>query len=323
MWLRPGRPANVRSDTSVLFPSIDEAHTRHQGSWGSSTLLNEESSSPVSEDGDDGKFTGPSQCAWSPSSSTTTDSDPSGSRISIATSSKTDDLPEIPFISASLPLDRKGSGSTYDDDDSRSTYWPHAATPSPSWDRPVAILGEAAERHPTHGRGRSSSLSSTASRPAPAKSILSSSASVRTRKGRSPPSVKFLDMPMVHLEEEEGEFGESEDAPAWPRVVMPRSPVPLSPPPSETKKSPFAWLKRLTIPVARKRPDARPAVPERPLISGPMRLCEAPRCNTLPRRNTVSTSGRSIRSTKSTASLRSVRSCASRLQVYWGRLGTN
>lgn len=81
MWLKPTRAANVRSDTSWSFPPINEAHTTYyQGSWGSSTLINEEvcpsklatgsllkreqSSSPVSEDGDDGKFAAPLRCAW-------------------------------------------------------------------------------------------------------------------------------------------------------------------------------------------------------------------------------------------------------------------
>ncbi|KAJ3554183.1 hypothetical protein NM688_g3236 [Phlebia brevispora] len=300
MWMRPGRAANA--------------------SWGSATLVNDENSSPVSDE-DDGKFTGP-QCAWasSSSSSTATDSDPSASGLSIATSPRVVDLPEIPFISTGVPIDRKGSGSTFDDDDSRSNYWPHAARSSPSWDRQQAILGETPERHFNQGRGRSSSLSSTASRPAPAKSILSSSSSIRTRKGRSPPSVKFLEMPTVHFEEE-GECDEFDEEPTWPRVSIPRSPMPYSPPP-EVKKNPFAWLKRLTIPVQKKKPETAPVLQDRPLISAPMPLWEAPRNNTFPRRNTVSSGPRSIRSVKSSASLRSVRSCASRLQVYWGKLGT-
>ena len=134
-------------------------------------------------------------------SSSSSGSDPFASQLSISSASSSEivDLPEIPFVST-VP---SCSGEDYEDEDDLGTpFWlrrrPAVSTTSSS-ERQIAILGHVADRH--HTRERSGSLSSTASKPAPAKSILSCSSSIKTKKGRSPPSVKFLDMATVHYED--------------------------------------------------------------------------------------------------------------------------
>ena len=141
------------------------------------------------------------------SSPTTVDSDPFVSQTSITSISDVAELPEIPFVVPSPLLDDE------DIDDSASSIWlrRRPAISATSSERQIAILGQASERVFGHCRQRSGSITSTASRPAPAKSILSSSSSIRTRTGRSAPSVKFLDMPTIHYEDEDEEDIAAED----------------------------------------------------------------------------------------------------------------
>lgn len=188
-----------------------------------------------------------------------------------------------------------------------------------SSDRQTAVLGETPQRVLCHSRTRSGSISSTASRPAPAKSILSSGSSIRTRKGRSPPSVKFLDMPLIHYEDDDEQ--DSIPAPTWPLDGPATLASKMTPPVSERKRilGLFTWF---THP-SKKQTQS---VSERPSISGPFPLWEGPHRSESVRRCNSPTSTRSIRSTRSTSSLRStrsmrsVRSCASRIQGYWSRL---
>ncbi|KAH9922683.1 hypothetical protein B0H21DRAFT_765868 [Amylocystis lapponica] len=226
-----------------------------------------------------------------PPTPNTLSSDVSSSQISIDSESIFNDMPEIPFISSC------GDGWADADHHRRAASDNHEyeRSTSQSFDRNVAVLGHTNDRvfAPSRSRKRSGSVSSTASsrsKPAPAKSILSSSASIRSRQGRAPPSVKFLEMPTIHYEEEY----ESEPyrAPAG----------------SAEKKGGFLeWLLR---------PVRKPAVPERPTISGPFPLWEAP-----PRQARGAPAyAASLRSVRSNGSLRSVGSCSSRLQTYWSRM---
>lgn len=191
---------------------------------------------------------------------------------------------------------------------------------SSSSDRQTAVLGETPQRVLCHSRTRSGSVSSTASRPAPAKSILSSGSSIRTRKGRSPPSVKFLDMPLIHYEDED-EQTDSSPAPTWPSGRPAELASKMTPPVPERKRvlGIFTWF-------ANPSKKQAQSISERPSISGPFPLWEGPHRSESARRCNSPTSTRSIRSIRSTSSLRStksmrsVRSCASRIQGYWGRL---
>lgn len=201
----------------------------------------------------------------------------------------------------------EGSSSQGSDDShGERTFWASVIRPSASRssDRSIPILGHMNDRPLASGRQRAPSVSSTASsrtRPAPAKSILSSSSSsTRTRATtRSPPSVKFLDMPTIHYEEED------EAEPARPAS-----------PPDSGKRGFLQWIRGTS-----KR--AQPAQ-ERPSISGPFPLWETPPRRThssgTPSVRSMKSGAPSLRSMKSNNSLRSIRSCSSRLQTYWSRM---
>ncbi|KAI0963089.1 hypothetical protein AcW1_000270 [Taiwanofungus camphoratus] len=214
--------------------------------------------------------------------------------------SEFDELPEIPFISSSSRYAHGWANQdghyrdASDDSDCERSFWASMIRPSTSQssDRSLTVLGYTSDRILSPVRQRAPSISSTASsrmKPPPAKSILSSSSSIRTKTGRSPPSVKFLEMPTVHYEEDY--YYEPE------RYRAPAAPV--------DKKKP-GLLRRIFGP----KPQTGP---ERPAISGPFPLSEAP-----PRR--VHGGGTSLRSMKSNSSLRSVLSTSSRLQMYWGKM---
>ena len=218
-----------------------------------------------------------------------------------------DDMPEIPFISSSslqgvdawTDPQRHGRSASDSGPECERSFWASVLRPSASRssESGAVLLGHTSDRvlAPTRSRQRSGSVSSTASsrsKPAPAKSILSSSASIRSRPHRAPPSVKFLEMPTIHYEEEY-DF-ELERAPV----------VSVS---AEKKVGFLEWLLR---------PMRKQAVPDRPTISGPFPLWEAPRrAQAAP-----SMRGTSLRSKKSSSSLRSVQSHSSRIQTYWSRI---
>ena len=234
------------------------------------------------------------------------------------------ELPEIPFIASPS----FSSIEEEDEEEEEESAWPSPMERTPSSsssDRQVAVLGQTPQRVLSHSRQRSGSISSTASRPAPARSILSSSSSIKTRKGRSTPSVKFLDMPIIHYEDDD-DFDDRIPQPSWPsdrstRHVSARE-VPNPPPVASGKRRVFSLLTWLTNPGKRRSKT----ISEKPSISGPFPLWEAPRRSESIRRCDSPTSGKSIRSVRSTSSLRStrsmrsIRSCASRIQGYWGRL---
>jgi len=187
-------------------------------------------------------------------------------------------------------------------------FWSSFVRPNvpKSLDKPSFLLGQTSQRvvSPTRHRAPSvSSTSSSRSRPAPAKSILSSRSSIRTRMGRSPPSVKFLDMPTIHYEDEDEDFGDLDQSNCNPKTP--------------NKKWTWTFLKQL---VSSPRKPAAPPPPERPTISGPIPLWETAH---IVRRSLDDRrpSGANLRSVRSNASIRSTRSTQSRLQTYWGRLG--
>ncbi|KZT67610.1 hypothetical protein DAEQUDRAFT_766977 [Daedalea quercina L-15889] len=242
---------------------------------------------------------------------------PSSSQLSVvsAADSGYDELPEIPFVSSSPSRFDSGwnpmegcSSRGGDDIHCERTFWASVIRPtgSRSSDKSIPIPGQMSERSVAPSRPRAPSISSTTSsrtRPAPAKSILSSSSSTRTRTTtRSPPSVKFLDTPMIHYEEE----AEPELAHGHARSVSEEN----------EKRSFLKWIRG-----ASKKTQP---VQDRPTISGPFPLWE-----TLPRRTpsggtpsmrSMKSGAPSLRSMKSNNSLRSIRSCSSRLQIYWGRV---
>ena len=226
-----------------------------------------------------------------------------------------DELPEIPFVSSSPsrfasgwnPMEGSSSQGS-DDSHCERTFWASVIRPSASRssDRSVPVLGHMNDRPLAPGRQRAPSVSSTASsrtRPAPAKSILSSSSSsTRTRATtRSPPSVKFLDVPTIHYEEED----EAEPA----RATSPTD---------SGKRGFLQWIRG-----ASRTRRAQPAQ-ERPSISGPFPLWETPPRRThssgAPSVRSMKSGAPSLRSMKSNGSLRSIRSCSSRLQTYWSRM---
>ncbi|KZT06252.1 uncharacterized protein LAESUDRAFT_186300 [Laetiporus sulphureus 93-53] len=225
------------------------------------------------------------------------------SQSSIETESDYDELPEIPFISSSSLRYQTPSGrpSVHDrrgneDTNSERSFWAALVHASASHltDGSETVVGAMGEGLYRFRRQRAASISSDMSsrtRPAPAKSILSSSSSIRTRTGRSPPSVKFLDMPTIHYEEDEDEYEY-------------HSPVLATPEKRKRRLLKIRWFLRL-----KKKPQATQA---RPTISGPFPLWERPSC-------TVYGSAADLRS-KSCSSFRSVRTCGSRLQTYWSRV---
>lgn len=253
----------------------------------------------------------------------TLDSDHSSSQLSIESPSlsELDELPEIPFIStadvlesdndtADADADFNAVGNTVDE----RTFWANIIRPNlsrSSSGRPAAVLGQTHQRVLNANRCRSPSVSSAASsrsKPPPAKSILSSGSSIRTYKGRKSPSVKFLDAPTIHYESDEDEDDDSEYEPPYHSL-------------SKSPSGIFGFFRRIVsspLPLSNKKSRA----PERPVISGPIPLWEAPRRRA---RHSLDENGRagrapSLRSNRSTASLRSMCSSSSRLQTYWGRV---
>ncbi|OCH92718.1 hypothetical protein OBBRIDRAFT_865411 [Obba rivulosa] len=206
-----------------------------------------------------------------------------------------DDIPEIPFVTLPPADFTCGDDSTCQPTRDERSYWPSQLrrtkrTRSPT--RGPATLLNPIDRPLPQSRQRSTSVSSTTSspmRPGPARSILSSSSSIRTRTGRSPSSVKFLEMPTIHYEEED------EPEPHYRQAV------------SAVKRK-ASILQRLLGPFRKPPPS-----PEKPAISGPFPLWETP-----PKQ--VYGGEACLRSVKSSTSLRSTRSCSSRLQSYWGRV---
>lgn len=197
----------------------------------------------------------------------------------------------------------EGCSRGSDDGHCERTFWASVIRPSASRssDKSMPVIGHMSDRLLAPGRQRAPSVSSTASRPAPAKSILSSSSSsTRTRATtRSPPSVKFLDTPTIHYEDED------EAEPARPAL-----------PEDSGKRGFLQWI----------RGSSRRAQPvqERPSISGPFPLWEAPprrsHSSGAPSVRSMKSGAPSLRSMKSNNSLRSIRSCSSRLQTYWNRV---
>ncbi|KAI0336223.1 hypothetical protein GY45DRAFT_1238876 [Cubamyces sp. BRFM 1775] len=284
-----------------------------------------------------------------------TDSDvSSSSQLSMESIPEYDDMPEIPFVSAEvayadewIPSDRTPAERTrIDSACDAPTFWSTiiglkaSASKSSSTSDGTAssssvILGHTTARSLSPSRasrkraGSVSSFASSRTKPAPAKSILSSGASVQTRR-RKAPSVKFLDMPTIHYEEEECEYDEDDDAADGHGS---RSTLSMSPPPKKKAKGlggflSFRWLfgpskveNRSCAPSSSS--SSSKSSPGRPAISGPYPLWDSP-----PRRARMNVNGSSttlgaasLRSMKSTGSLRSMRSCGSRLPTptYWPR----
>ena len=266
------------------------------------------------------------------------DSDQSSSRLSVDSNpeSELDELPEIPFISAAL----HHRGKSFEDDNHSQdepnvehALWssiirPHLSRSSS--ERLVAVLGHTNHRVISPSRQRVPSVSSNASsrsKPAPAKSILSSSSSFKTRKGRSTPSVKFLDRPTIHYEDDFEEDEEEFECLPESRHVPKVDEVPIATAAGEKKRR-FEFIRRLIGGSSQasgsgsgEKKKSR-AEPGRPVISGPFPLCDAPRSlRRVPGSNSnPPTKSGSIRSVKSHGRLRSVRSCSSRLQNYLGRM---
>lgn len=257
-----------------------------------------------------------------------------------------DEMPEIPFVSAQInypdawvspddPPERSANSS-------HTSFWSgiigmRASSSKSSTDsRSSPVLGHTSERVFAPSRtsrkrsGSVSSMSSSRTRPAPAKSILSSSSSVRTRR-RKAPSVKFLDVPTIHYEDDDYE----DDHEREPSSCM--SPPPpkkarglggffsfkwLFGPPSSSSCSSSSSSNKLHSP---KTPaKSKSAAPERPSISGPFPLWDSPPLRTRGGARSgrgSGTSAASLRSMKSSGSIRSMRSCSSRLPTptYWPR----
>lgn len=237
-------------------------------------------------------------------------------------SSYYDEMPEIPFVSSTtLPcantwaeLNRFPSRPVIEDVTERSFWSLMRPSISKVTDRSDGVFGHANDRifNPPRPRERSGSISSIATassrtKPAPAKSILSSSSSIKTKTRRSPPSVKFLDVPEVHYEDE---YEDAMPSYHYHHSCAPASSTSASVhahPHTVPKKSGFLrW-----IPWATKKTQSPPC--GRPSISGPFPLSEAP-----PRR--ARDGAASLRSVRSKDSLCSVQSHSSRLQSYWHKL---
>ena len=280
-----------------------------------------------------------------PPTPSATDSDASSSQISMESIPEYDEFPEIPFVSAAIAspgtwISSEGLAecARADDGITSTSFWTgiirmRRSTSKSSADSSasVPVLGYTNERiiAPSRTRKRSGSVSSIASsrtRPAPAKSILSSGASVRTRKHKAP-SVKFLDIPTIHYEDDDC----NDDDPHEPSSCM-------SPPPPKKARGlsgffSLTWLFRSqsSSAPAPASPKAAPAKSKahtahrasgptsasgRPDISGPFPLLDS-----TARRGRSGGSAASLRSMKSSGSLRSMRSCGSRLPTptYWPR----
>ncbi|KAI0735547.1 hypothetical protein C8Q76DRAFT_610352 [Earliella scabrosa] len=269
-----------------------------------------------------------------PPTPSATDSDASSSQISMESIPEYDEMPEIPFVSAEisyhdgwinpdLPPERPSAGS-------QTSFWSgiigmRPSTSKSSTDSGAPVLGHTTARvlAPSRTRKRSGSVSSIASsrtRPPPAKSILSSSSSVRTRR-RKAPSVKFLDMPTIHYEEDDYDHDHERE----PSSCM-------SPPPPKKARGlggffSFKWLfgpssSSSSSSSSSKTSAKKASLPERPSISGPFPLWDSPPRRTRGGgRSGGGSSAASLRSMKSSGSIRSMRSCSSRLPTptYWPR----
>ncbi|TBU46532.1 hypothetical protein BD309DRAFT_606407 [Dichomitus squalens] len=298
-----------------------------------------------------------------PPTPSTTDSDASSSQISMESIPEYDEYPEIPFVSAAISspdrwmsADRPAESVRADTVISPTSFWagiiglrPTASKSSTDTSTSTSgsspVLAHTSERLFAPSRasrkraGSVSSIASSRTRPAPAKSILSSGASVKTRR-RKAPSVKFLDAPTIHYDDDEHDdcYYDDDDDEHEPSSCM-------SPPPPKKARGlsgffSFKWLfgsssepaaspSSSPCKAAPKKTHARlvrasrPGTPmaaqaARPAISGPFPLWDS-----TPRRVGAGAGdgAGSLRSTKSSASLRSVRSCGSRLPTptYWPR----
>lgn len=241
-----------------------------------------------------------------------------------------EEMPEIPFVSAAIAYPDGWVNPDRPPEDTRAvvgsqtSFWSgiigmRPSTSKSSADSHSPVLGQVNERifAPSRVRKRSGSVSSIASsrtRPAPAKSILSSSSSVKTRR-RKAPSVKFLDMPTIHYEEDRYD----DDHEREPSSCM-------SPPPPKKARglSGFFSFKWLFGPSSHSssKASAKATATDRPTISGPFPLWDSPpRPTRGGSRGVPGSSAASLRSMRSAGSLRSVRSCSSRLPTptYWPR----
>ncbi|OSD05839.1 hypothetical protein PYCCODRAFT_1182661 [Trametes coccinea BRFM310] len=273
-----------------------------------------------------------------------------------------DDMPEIPFVSAQvayadewipspeLRADEREARVDESCCEASPSFWTSLVGLKPSTSKSSdgsgslsgswrlragsALFGQTPARSLSPertSRKRAASVSSIASsrtKPAPAKSILSSGASVKTqtqprRLGKAP-SVKFLDVPTVHYDDDyprgydddDDEDDEGEDDEDGFR----RASSLMSPPPKKKAKT-LGGLLSLRWLFGPSKVENRAATPSparlaRPSISGPYPLWDSP---SRPARGRDMNSAASLRSIKSSQSLRSVRSCGSRLPTYWPR----
>ncbi|CDO72731.1 hypothetical protein BN946_scf184990.g14 [Trametes cinnabarina] len=288
-----------------------------------------------------------------------TDSDVSSSHLSTDSIPDFDDIPEIPFVSAQVAYadewipssDLQAEGQAYVDQsgsEASSSFWTSLIGLKPSTSKSSdgtgslsgslrlrsgsALFGQTPTRSLSPERAsrkRAASVSSIASsrtKPAPAKSILSSGSSAKTqsptRRIGKAPSVKFLDMPTIHYDDDyprdcdEDDEDEAEDGSR-------RASSPMFPPPKKKAKT-LGGLLSLRWLFGPSKVENRSATPRpaptsalgRPSISGPYPLWDSPSCRG---HGAGMSSGASLRSMKSSQSLRSVRSCGSRLPTYWPR----
>ncbi|KAI0688060.1 hypothetical protein C8T65DRAFT_712077 [Cerioporus squamosus] len=316
-WQRSGRSANYSWSRSSSQTTLGESSSS-MGRRRPMQELNQGSAIPISYN-------------LTPPTPSATDSDASSSsQISMESIPEYDEMPEIPFVSSAIACPSpdgwvnadRSLEETRAREGSQSSFWSgiigmRPSTSKSSADSHSPVLGQTHERifSPSRVRKRSGSVSSIASsrtRPAPAKSILSSSSSVKTRR-RKAPSVKFLDMPTIHYEEDQYD----DDHEREPGSCM-------SPPPPKKARglSGFFSFKWLFGPSSTSKAPVKATASDRPTISGPF-----PLWNTPPRRTrggsrgVPGSSAASLRSMRSTGSLRSVRSCSSRLPTptYWPR----
>lgn len=279
-------PSAAADGESQIWLEWSRAERNANSSWGSSasSTLVDGCSAGSSSTVDEGPF---------PVLYTMTPEESFSDSSSALSAFDLDDLPEIPFVTLPAADYSYADASVCQPTRHERSFWASQFRPrkSKSPTRGPAHLLDPVDRPLAPSRQRSGSLSSTTSsptRPGPARSILSSSSSIRTRTGRSPSSVKFLEMPTIHYEEED-------------------EPEPYHRPALTAVKRKPSILQRLL------GPFKKPSPPEKPSISGPFPLWEAP-----PRQ--VYGGATSLRSVKSSNSLRSVRSCSSRLQSYWSRV---
>ncbi|KAH9927515.1 uncharacterized protein BXZ73DRAFT_90762 [Epithele typhae] len=258
-----------------------------------------------------------------------TDSDASSSQISMESIPEyDDDMPEIPFVSATIA----------GEDEFHPSFWTGLIGMRPSISKSStasSIVPPPSPPRSTRKRaGSVTSIASSRTRPAPAKSILSSSESAKTRR-RKAPSVKFLDVPTIHYEEDDYHDDYDHD-PCGGASHEPSSSACLSPPPPKKARGlsgffSFKWLfgsssssrttsSQPSSPPSRKAKTKKGVVPGRPAISGPYPLCETVTATARSERAGGS-SAASLRSVKSNTSIGSVRSCGNRLPTptYWPR----